>query len=75
MISRNIDERFPIFGVSGAIVFGVLTWLLLAVIFRATPEVREEGRRPPGRGSRPYQRLPVSSSGRPQAAEERERAA
>jgi hypothetical protein len=41
VISRNIDERFPIFGASGAIVFGVFTWLLLAVLFRATPEVRE----------------------------------
>jgi hypothetical protein len=41
VISRNIAERFPIFGASGAIVFGVLTWLLLAVLFRATPEVRE----------------------------------
>jgi hypothetical protein len=41
VISRNIDERFPIFGASGAIVFGLLTWLLLAVLFRAAPEVRE----------------------------------
>ena len=40
VISRNIDERFPIFGASGAIVFGVLTWLLLAVLFRAAPELR-----------------------------------
>jgi hypothetical protein len=40
VISRNIDERFPIFGASGAIVFGLLTWLLLAVLFRAAPEVR-----------------------------------
>jgi hypothetical protein len=40
VISRNIDERFPIFGASGAIVFGLLTWLLLAVLFRAVPEVR-----------------------------------
>jgi hypothetical protein len=39
VISRNIDERFPIFGASGAIVFGLLTWLLLAVLFRAA-EVR-----------------------------------
>jgi hypothetical protein len=39
VISRNIDERFPIFGASGAIVFGLLTWLLLAVLFRAAPEV------------------------------------
>lgn len=41
VISRNIDERFPIFGASGAIVFGALTWLLLAVLFRAVPEVGE----------------------------------
>ncbi len=40
VISRNIDERFPIFGASGAIVFGLLTWLLLAVLFRAAPESR-----------------------------------
>ncbi len=40
VISRNIDERFPIFGASGAIVFGLLTWLLLAVLFRSAPEVR-----------------------------------
>jgi hypothetical protein len=40
VISRNIDERFPIFGASGAIVFGPLTWVLLAVLFRAAPEVR-----------------------------------
>jgi hypothetical protein len=41
VISRNIDERFPIFGASGAIVFGLLTWLLFGVLFRAAPEVRE----------------------------------
>jgi hypothetical protein len=35
VITRNIDERFAIFGASGAIVFGLLTWLLLAVLFRA----------------------------------------
>ena len=41
VISRNIDERFPIFGASGALVFGLLTWLILAILFRATaPEVR-----------------------------------
>ena len=41
VITRNVDERFPNFGASGALVFGVLTWLLLAVLFRATaPEVR-----------------------------------
>jgi hypothetical protein len=40
VISRNIDERFPIFGASGDIVYGLLTWLLVAVLFRAAPEVR-----------------------------------
>lgn len=40
VISRNIDERFPIFGASGAIVFGLLTWFLLARLFRAAPQVR-----------------------------------
>ena len=34
VISRNIDERFPIFGASGASVFGLLTWLLLRQLFR-----------------------------------------
>jgi uncharacterized BrkB/YihY/UPF0761 family membrane protein len=43
VIARNIDERFPIFGASGAIVIGLLTWLLLAVLFRAAPEVRGTG--------------------------------
>jgi hypothetical protein len=41
VISRNIDERFAIFGASGALVFGLLTWLLLARLFRATPQVQE----------------------------------
>ena len=41
VISRNIDERFPIFGASGAIVFGLLTWRLLAVLFRGAPDVRD----------------------------------
>ena len=40
VISRNIDERFAIFGASGALVFGLLTWLLLERLFRAAPETR-----------------------------------
>jgi hypothetical protein len=40
VISRNIDERFAIFGASGALVFGLLTLFLLARLFRAAPEVR-----------------------------------
>jgi hypothetical protein len=41
VITANVKEQFPVFGGSGAIVFGLLTWLLLAVLFRAAaPEVR-----------------------------------
>ena len=50
VISRNIGERFPVFGASGAVVFGVLTWLLLAALFRAAPHVR---RTPAGATRRP----------------------
>jgi hypothetical protein len=46
VISRNIDERFAIFGASGALVFGLLTWLLLARLFRAAPAVRGPAARP-----------------------------
>jgi hypothetical protein len=46
VIARNIIERFPVFGASGALVFGLLTWPILAILFRATgPEV-PGGRRP-----------------------------
>ena len=44
VISRNIDERFPIFGASGALVFGLLTLFLLAGLFRAAPEGRGAAR-------------------------------
>ena len=41
VITANVDERFPVFGLSGALVFAVLTWLLLAALFRAAaPEAR-----------------------------------
>jgi hypothetical protein len=40
VISRNIDERFAIFGASGVLVFGSLTWLILDRMFRAAPEAR-----------------------------------
>ncbi len=65
VISRNIDERFPIFGASGAIVFGLLTWLLLAGLIRAAPGANDTARRPPvnvrsserrGRGGDPAHR-------------------
>jgi hypothetical protein len=34
VISTNVKEHFAIFGASGALVFGLLTWLLLSVLFR-----------------------------------------
>lgn len=40
VISRNIDERFAIFGASGAIVFGLLTWLLLAFLLGSASTAR-----------------------------------
>ena len=36
VISRNIDERFTNFGASGAVVFGLLTWLVLAFLLHST---------------------------------------
>jgi hypothetical protein len=40
VITTNVKEQFAVFGGSGAIVFGLLTWLLLAVLFRATSDVQ-----------------------------------
>jgi hypothetical protein len=36
VISSNVDERFTNFGAGGAVVFGLLTWLLLAALFART---------------------------------------
>jgi hypothetical protein len=36
VITTNVDERFTNFGASGAVVFAILTWPLLAVLFRGT---------------------------------------
>ena len=33
VIARNIGERYPNFGASGCLVFGLLTWALLAFLF------------------------------------------
>jgi hypothetical protein len=39
VITRNIQDQFTNFGASGSIVFGLLTWLVLAMLFRErTPE-------------------------------------
>jgi hypothetical protein len=34
VITRNVKDQFTNFGASGALVFGLLTWLLLTVLFR-----------------------------------------
>lgn len=34
VIIRNVDDRFAVFGASGAIVFGLLTWLMMVVLVR-----------------------------------------
>jgi hypothetical protein len=34
VITRNVQDQFTNFGASGAVVFGLLTWLLLAVLLR-----------------------------------------
>jgi hypothetical protein len=41
VITTNVKEQFAVFGGSGAIVYGLLTWVLLAMLVRAAaPEVR-----------------------------------
>jgi hypothetical protein len=41
VITTNVEEQFTNFGASGTVVYGLLTWLLLAVLLRAAaPEVR-----------------------------------
>jgi hypothetical protein len=46
VITTNVDEQFPNFGLSGALVFALLTWLLLALLFRGTePEAAQSAAR------------------------------
>lgn len=41
VITKNADEQFTNFGAAGALVFGLLTWVVLALLFRETePQVR-----------------------------------
>jgi hypothetical protein len=39
VITRNVKEHFAVFGASGALVFALLTWLVLTFLFR--PNERE----------------------------------
>ena len=39
VISRNIDERFPVFGASGVVVFATITGLLLVAGMRRAKTV------------------------------------
>ena len=36
VITRNVKEHFAVFGASGALVFALLTWLVLTFVFRPT---------------------------------------
>jgi hypothetical protein len=36
VITKNVKEHYPNFGASGAVVFALLTWLLLTFLFRRT---------------------------------------
>jgi hypothetical protein len=47
-VTPNVKEQFSVFGRSGVLVFGLLTWLLLAVLFRGTAPKVEERQAPPG---------------------------
>lgn len=39
VITKNVQDQFTNFGASGSVVFGLLTWLVLAMLFRKrTPE-------------------------------------
>jgi len=38
VLTANVKEQFVNFGGSGALVFGLLTWLLLAALFRGTDQ-------------------------------------
>jgi hypothetical protein len=42
VITANVKEQFVVFGASGAIVFGLLTLVVLAVLFRGTATMVEE---------------------------------
>ena len=46
VISRNVKEQFTIFGASGAIVFGLLTWFVLAMLLQETEPESGVRRRP-----------------------------
>jgi hypothetical protein len=39
VITRNVEEHFAVFGASGALVFALMTWLVLTFLFR--PNERE----------------------------------
>ena len=49
VITANVKEQFAVFGGSGALVFGLLTWLLLAVLFQGTVAKVEERQAAPAR--------------------------
>jgi hypothetical protein len=44
VIARNIGERFPVFGASGCVVFGLLTWALLAALLTRSSQTHGTAR-------------------------------
>ena len=53
VISSNVKEQFTNFGAGGALVFGLLTWLVLALLFRETES--DAARRTSDRASQVFQ--------------------
>ena len=43
VIARNIGERWPVFGASGCVVFGLVTWPLIAALFNRASESHRTG--------------------------------
>jgi hypothetical protein len=43
VITKNVKEQFAVFGASGALVFALLTWLVLTFVFRPNERTAQAG--------------------------------
>lgn len=43
VITKNVKEQFAVFGASGALVFALMTWLVLTYLFRPNKPVQHAG--------------------------------
>jgi hypothetical protein len=43
VITKNVKEQFAVFGASGALVFALLTWLVLTFLFRPSERAAQAG--------------------------------